>query len=65
MISKDNLRKSVNLLILIESVYPDFSGGMLVVRVGSDSKQPGVPLVEGSGKSTEALTLQVYIIIEE
>ncbi|KAM7378747.1 hypothetical protein PAMP_004346 [Pampus punctatissimus] len=34
------------------------AGGMLVVRVGSDADQPGVPLVEGSGKSSEILTLQ-------
>ncbi|XP_033975055.1 protein FAM151A [Trematomus bernacchii] len=33
-------------------------GGMLVVQVVSDSNQPGVPLVEGSGKSSEALTLE-------
>ncbi|XP_073347498.1 protein FAM151A [Pagrus major] len=32
--------------------------GMLVVRVASDSSQPGVPVVEGSGQSSEALTLQ-------
>ncbi|XP_051254929.1 protein FAM151A [Dicentrarchus labrax] len=36
----------------------DRAAGMLVVRVASDSNQPGVPLVEGSGKSSEALTLQ-------
>ncbi|KAM7401376.1 hypothetical protein PAMA_005525 [Pampus argenteus] len=36
----------------------DDAGGMLVVRVGSDADRPGVPLVEGSGKSSEILTLQ-------
>lgn len=41
-------------------MLPDGSGGMLVVRVASDPKQPGVPLVEGFGKSLEAFTLQVY-----
>lgn len=34
--------------------------GMLVVHVASDSNQPGVPVLESSGKSSEALTLQVY-----
>ncbi|KAK5859370.1 hypothetical protein PBY51_020930 [Eleginops maclovinus] len=33
-------------------------GGMLVVQVVSDSNQPGVPLVEGSQNSSEALTLE-------
>lgn len=32
--------------------------GMLVVHVASDSNQPGVPVLESSGKSSEALTLQ-------
>ncbi|KAI3375358.1 hypothetical protein L3Q82_021851 [Scortum barcoo] len=36
----------------------DGAGGMLVVRVASDSNAPGVPVVEGSGKSSEALKLQ-------
>ncbi|XP_067460966.1 protein FAM151A [Thunnus thynnus] len=36
----------------------DGAGGMLVLRVGSDTDRPGVPLVEGSGKSSELLTLQ-------
>ncbi|XP_070774981.1 protein FAM151A [Enoplosus armatus] len=36
----------------------DGAGGMLVVRVASDSNRPGVPLVEGSGESSEALALQ-------
>ncbi|XP_070830869.1 protein FAM151A isoform X1 [Chaetodon trifascialis] len=36
----------------------DGAAGMLVVRVASDISQPGVPLVEGSSKSSEALTLQ-------
>ncbi|XP_054452646.1 protein FAM151A [Anoplopoma fimbria] len=36
----------------------DGDGGMLVVHVASDSNGPGVPLVEGSGKSSEAFTLQ-------
>ncbi|KAF0047493.1 hypothetical protein F2P81_001126 [Scophthalmus maximus] len=34
------------------------AGGMLVVRVTSDDKRPGVPLVEGSGESSEPLMLQ-------
>ncbi|XP_029309269.1 protein FAM151A [Cottoperca gobio] len=43
------------------SLWAQLSGGdsgMLVVQVGFDSNRPGVPLVEGSGKSSEALTLQ-------
>ncbi|KAE8291420.1 Protein FAM151A [Larimichthys crocea] len=36
----------------------DGAGGMLLVHVASDSNQPGVPVVEGSGKGSEALTLQ-------
>ncbi|XP_035490258.2 protein FAM151A [Scophthalmus maximus] len=36
----------------------DGAGGMLVVRVTSDDKRPGVPLVEGSGESSEPLMLQ-------
>ncbi|KAG8013846.1 hypothetical protein GBF38_016044, partial [Nibea albiflora] len=36
----------------------DGAGGMLVVHVASDSNQRGVPVVEGSGKGSEALTLQ-------
>ncbi|XP_034558844.1 protein FAM151A [Notolabrus celidotus] len=36
----------------------DGVGGMLVVRVASHSKHPGVPLVAGSGMSSEVLTLQ-------
>ncbi|XP_042352876.1 protein FAM151A [Plectropomus leopardus] len=46
------------------SVFAQLSGsggGMLVVQVTSDSEQPGVPLVEGSGKSSEALTLQDFL----
>nr|XP_024657427.1 protein FAM151A isoform X1 [Maylandia zebra]XP_024657431.1 protein FAM151A-like isoform X1 [Maylandia zebra]XP_024657704.1 protein FAM151A-like isoform X1 [Maylandia zebra] len=35
--------------------------GMLVVRVTSDSSRPGVLLVEGSGRSSELLTLQDVI----
>ncbi|XP_041659556.1 protein FAM151A [Cheilinus undulatus] len=37
--------------------------GMLVLQVASDSKQPGVPLVEGSGESSEALTLQDVLLL--
>ncbi|XP_029929791.1 protein FAM151A [Myripristis murdjan] len=33
-------------------------GGMLLVRVRSDSDQPAVPLVEGSGQTSDLLTLQ-------
>ncbi|GLD69905.1 protein FAM151A isoform X1 [Lates japonicus] len=36
----------------------DGAGGMLVVRVASDSRRPGVPLVQGSEKSSEPQTLQ-------
>ncbi|XP_038574872.1 protein FAM151A isoform X1 [Micropterus salmoides] len=36
----------------------DGAGGMLVVRVASDSNRPEVPLVEGSANRSEALTLQ-------
>ncbi|XP_030608601.1 protein FAM151A [Archocentrus centrarchus] len=36
----------------------DGDGGMLVIHVASDSSQPEVPLVEGSGRSSELLTLQ-------
>ncbi|XP_039672863.1 protein FAM151A isoform X2 [Perca fluviatilis] len=36
----------------------DGDGGMLVVQVTADRNQPEVPLLEGSGKSSEALTLQ-------
>ncbi|KAM9349996.1 protein FAM151A [Symphorus nematophorus] len=36
-------------------------GGMLVIRVTSDINQPGVPVVEGSGKSSEALTLEAVL----
>nr|XP_020475251.1 protein FAM151A isoform X2 [Monopterus albus] len=38
--------------------FSDGAGGMLVVQVASDSNQPGAPLVEGSGTSSEPLTLQ-------
>ncbi|XP_062285114.1 protein FAM151A [Scomber scombrus] len=36
----------------------DGAGGMLVVRVGSDTSRPGFPVVEGSRKGSELLTLQ-------
>ncbi|XP_068427527.1 protein FAM151A [Clinocottus analis] len=36
----------------------DKAGGMLVVHVTSDRSPPGVPLVEGSGQSSVAFTLQ-------
>ncbi|XP_070701341.1 protein FAM151A isoform X2 [Pempheris klunzingeri] len=36
----------------------DADGGMLVVRVASDTDQPGVPVVRGSGRRTRALTLE-------
>ncbi|XP_018551452.1 protein FAM151A [Lates calcarifer] len=36
----------------------DGTGGMLVVQVASDSRRPGVPLVQGSEKSSEPQTLQ-------
>lgn len=39
----------------------DGGSGMLVVRVTSDSSRPGVLLVEGSGRSSEPLTLQDVI----
>ncbi|XP_068594332.1 protein FAM151A [Cebidichthys violaceus] len=38
-------------------------GGMLVVHVASDSNRPAVPLVEGSGKSSEAFTLQDILLL--
>nr|XP_046264366.1 protein FAM151A [Scatophagus argus] len=40
------------------SQLSDGTGGMLVVRVASNSNRPGVPLVEGSEKSSEAITLE-------
>ncbi|XP_008303865.1 protein FAM151A-like, partial [Stegastes partitus] len=43
------------------SLLDQLSGGdsgMLVIRVASDSSRPGVPVVEGSGGSSEPLTLQ-------
>ncbi|KAL7386169.1 hypothetical protein ABVT39_004784 [Epinephelus coioides] len=45
------------------SLLAQFSGdgGMLVVQVASDSSRLGVPLVEGSGKSSEAFTLQDFL----
>ncbi|XP_032388227.1 protein FAM151A isoform X1 [Etheostoma spectabile] len=36
----------------------DGDGGMLVIPVTADRNQPDIPLLEGSGKSSEALTLQ-------
>ncbi|XP_027138386.1 protein FAM151A [Larimichthys crocea] len=41
----------------------DGAGGMLLVHVASDSNQPGVPVVEGSGKGSEALTLQMVLVV--
>lgn len=46
-------------LILFFYVCPDGAGGMLVIQVAPNSIEPGVPVVEGSGKSAESLTLQV------
>uniref|UniRef100_A0A3P8SLV6 Protein FAM151A n=1 Tax=Amphiprion percula TaxID=161767 RepID=A0A3P8SLV6_AMPPE len=43
------------------SLLPQLSGGaggMLVIHVSSDSSRPGVPVVEGSGRSSELLSLQ-------
>ncbi|KAM6989169.1 protein FAM151A [Tautogolabrus adspersus] len=39
------------------------AGGMLVVQVASDSGRPGVPLVKGSGESSEALTLKDVLLL--
>ncbi|KAF7645729.1 hypothetical protein LDENG_00199200, partial [Lucifuga dentata] len=36
----------------------DGVGGMLVVQVGSDTKRPGLPVVETSRRNSEPLTLQ-------
>lgn len=36
----------------------DGSWGMLVIQVAGDPKQPGLPLVEGFGRGSEAFTLQ-------
>lgn len=47
-------------LVYNTCVCADGAGGMLLVHVASDSNQPGVPVVEGSGKGSEALTLQVF-----
>ncbi|XP_078029028.1 protein FAM151A isoform X2 [Epinephelus lanceolatus] len=41
--------------------FSEGDGGMLVVQVASDSSRLGVPLVEGSGKSSEAFTLQDFL----
>ncbi|KAK2895763.1 protein FAM151A [Channa argus] len=41
----------------------DGAGGMLVVHVAPDSVLPEVPVVEGSGKSSEPLTLQDVLLL--
>ena len=40
-------------------VYSGEDGGMLIINVAFDSNQPGVPVVESSGRNSEPLTLQV------
>lgn len=44
-------------------VLADGSWGMLVIQVASDPKQPGLPLVEGFGRGSEAFTLQVQLLL--
>lgn len=45
----------------LHCILADVSYGMLVIRVASDAKQPGLPLVEGFGRGLEDFTLQVRL----